>query len=299
MKLFAYKKRDFISIAVKSGKLLFDFNKALQYYNGNRDIKIEDFLWLEDIIELGLYKRYYLSRLVNFIKKYRLIDECRISSYGYLPVISDAQKIICIGRNYLEHAAELGNKPPEFPIFFFKTNSCLTAHLDKIILPKFDIGRVDHEAELAVIIGKKGKNIPENKARNYIAGYTVFNDITARDLQGQDKSKGRPWARSKSIDTFGPIGPYFIPKDYIKNVCDLRIVCRVNGKIRQEGNTKDMIFRIDKLISYLSMYMTLYPNDIIATGTVPGVSEIKHGDVVEAYIEKIGTLKNRVIKEAD
>ena len=299
MKLFAYKTRNFISVAVKYGNLLFDFNKALQYYNGKKGIKIEEFLWLEDFIELGLYKRYYLSRLVSFIKKFNLIEECRINSYTYLPIISDAQKIICIGRNYPEHASELGNKPPEFPIFFFKTNSCLIAHLDKIILPAFDIGRVDHEVELAVVIGKKGKNIPEDKVNDYIAGYTVFNDITARDLQTQDKSKGKPWARSKSIDTFGPIGPYFIPKDYLKDINDLRISCRVNGEVKQDGNTKDMIFKVDYLIPYISRYMTLYPNDIIATGTVSGVSEIKQGDVIEAYVEKIGTLKNRVIKEKD
>ncbi|MFC1725677.1 fumarylacetoacetate hydrolase family protein [candidate division KSB1 bacterium] len=296
MKLFSYKSKNYTSIGIKYGQHVIDFNKAYLYFNGEKSGDVKKFLSLDEIILNHLHTRYFLSRFLNLIKKDNLWDKFKIDSYRYLPVLSNPQKFICIGRNYIEHAAESGNKVPQSPIFFLKANSSMIAHLDKIVIPDLNLGRVDHEVELAVIIGKKGKNISKETAMNYVAGYTVVNDITARELQRSDAKKGHPWARAKSIDTFGPIGPYFVPRGYLKDPYNLRLFCKVDGEIKQDGNTKDMVFKIDDLIAYLSKFITLYPNDIIATGTVSGISEIKSGHILEAYVEKIGTLKNRVIE---
>ena len=297
MKLFTYKTKNLTSVGIKYGKQVIDFNRAYFHYSGKKIDKEKQFRSIDDLILNRLHTRNFLSRLINRIKKDNIWHKFTIDNYRYLPVLLNPQKFICIGRNYIEHAAESGSKVPQSPIFFLKANSSMIAHLDKIVIPDLDLGRVDHEVELAAIIGKKGKNILKDKAMDYVAGYTVVNDITARELQRGDAKKGHPWARAKSIDTFGPIGPYFVPKGYLKDPYNLRLFCKVDGDIKQDGNTKDMVFKIDDLISFLSKFITLYPNDIIATGTVSGISEIRHGHILEAYVEKIGTLKNRVIEE--
>jgi 2-keto-4-pentenoate hydratase/2-oxohepta-3-ene-1,7-dioic acid hydratase in catechol pathway len=163
-----------------------------------------------------------------------------------------------------------------------------------VIPPK--VGRVDHEVEIAVIIGKSGRYIAERKALEYVAGYTIVNDITARELQKKDVAKGKPWLRSKSYDTFCPMGPYLIPKDEIGDLSSLSMELRVNDEVRQKTTLDQMIFNIPQIISYLSQYMTLVIGDIICTGTPEGVSQIKPGDQLEAEIENIGILRNTVIE---
>ncbi|WP_048055496.1 fumarylacetoacetate hydrolase family protein [Methanotorris igneus] len=198
-------------------------------------------------------------------------------------------KIICVGLNYIDHAKELNMEIPEEPIIFMKPPSSIIYHEDTIIRPKIS-KRVDYEVELAVVIGKKGKNIKKNEADNYILGYTILNDVTARDLQAKDGQ----WTRAKSFDTFCPIGPRIV-KDI--DPMNLNIECRVNGEIKQKSNTKNMIFDVYELIEFVSSIMTLYPGDIISTGTPPGVGELKKGDVVECEIEGIGVLRNYVDDE--
>ncbi|MCA6213619.1 fumarylacetoacetate hydrolase family protein [Thermococcus bergensis] len=204
-------------------------------------------------------------------------------------------KIICLGRNYAEHARELGHEIPEEPVIFLKPPSALIGPGQTIILPRRS-NRVDHEVELAVIIGKRGKNIPREKAMDYILGYTILMDITARDLQWEAKKKGLPWTVAKGFDTFAPIGPRVVDKREI-NVDDLEIGLKVNGEVRQLSRTSKMIFKIDEIIEYVSGIMTLEPGDIIATGTPEGVGPLRHGDVVEAWIEGIGVLKEEVLAE--
>lgn len=204
-------------------------------------------------------------------------------------------KIICLGRNYAEHAKELGHEVPEEPVIFLKPPSSLLAPDKTIILPKKS-REVHHEVELAVIMGKRGKNIPGEKAMDYVLGYTILLDITARDLQWEAKRKGLPWTVAKGFDTFAPIGPRVVDKREV-DVNDLEIGLKVNGEIRQLSRTSKMIFRIPEIIEYISGIMTLEKGDIIATGTPEGVGPLRHGDKVEAWIEGIGTLREDVIAE--
>ena len=204
-------------------------------------------------------------------------------------------KIICLGRNYAEHAKELGHEIPKEPVIFLKPPSALIGPEETIILPRKS-QRVDHEVELAVIIGKKGKNIPRAKAMGHVLGYTILMDLTARDIQWEAKEKGLPWTVAKGFDTFAPIGPRVVDKREL-DVNDLEIGLKVNGEVRQLSRTSKMIFKIDEIIEYVSSIMTLEKGDIIATGTPEGVGPLRHGDFVEAWIEGIGVLKEKVLAE--
>ena len=209
-------------------------------------------------------------------------------------------KIICLGRNYQKHAKEMNSKIPKEPIFFCKTINCLIGNEENIIYPRIlyeneKIHRVDHEVELAFIIKKRCKNVKSINYKEYVLGYTIFLDITARNMQIQDREINLPWYRSKNFDTFGPIGPKIIK--IINNPHDIKIELKVNGEVKQSSNTKYMIFKIPEIIEALSKYVTLEPGDIVATGTPEGVGPIHPGDVLEAFIEKIGFLKNKVILE--
>jgi 2-keto-4-pentenoate hydratase/2-oxohepta-3-ene-1,7-dioic acid hydratase in catechol pathway len=217
-------------------------------------------------------------------------------------------KIIALGLNYLEHIKESGsvnvqnftNEIPEEPVLFPKTPNVLIGPGDEIILPKFlqdyafDNCRTDHEAELAIIIKDRIKDVSNERAFDHILGYSCFNDVSQRNLQRSDKSG---WFRGKSLDTFGPIGPRVIAPDDIGDVQKLDICCRLNGKVVQKGNTSEMIFKIPEIISYVSRNFTLEAGDIIITGTPSGVGPLQDGDVVEVEIENIGTLKNTVRQE--
>jgi 2-keto-4-pentenoate hydratase/2-oxohepta-3-ene-1,7-dioic acid hydratase in catechol pathway len=198
-------------------------------------------------------------------------------------------KIVCVGLNYRDHAEEMNMEIPENPVLFLKPPSAVIGHEDKIIYPASS-SKVEYEAELAFIIGKRCKNIPASKAIDVIAGYTCFNDITARDLQQKDGQ----WTRAKSFDTFAAIGPYLAYHDEI-DITDAKIVSRVNGEIKQDSNTSNLIFDIPYLIEFISEIMTLEVGDVIATGTPPGVGEIQRGDIVEVEIQGIGTLRNEVV----
>jgi len=198
-------------------------------------------------------------------------------------------KVICIGLNYYDHAAELGMDVAQEPIIFIKPPSAVIGHDDKIIYPKTS-QQVDYEAELAVVIGKKCRNINAEHVNDVIAGYTCFNDVTARDLQQRDGQ----WTRAKSFDTFAPIGP-FIASTSELDPGNVSIKCRVNGEVRQDSNTSNLIFDVPYLIEFISGIMTLEVGDVIATGTPPGVGELHPGDVVEVEIGGIGILRNEVV----
>ena len=195
-------------------------------------------------------------------------------------------KILCVGRNYVEHAKELGNEVPKVPLIFLKPNSSIISNGESIFLPP-QSRQVEHEAELVVVIGKRGRNVTTEQAKEYIFGYTIGNDITARDLQ---KSDGQ-WTRSKGFDTFCSFGPWI---DTEFDASDAVVTCRVNGQMRQMASTRDMVFNVSTLIAYISSVMTLEPGDIIFTGTPAGVGELKNGDVVDVEIEGLGKLSNPV-----
>jgi 2-keto-4-pentenoate hydratase/2-oxohepta-3-ene-1,7-dioic acid hydratase in catechol pathway len=195
-------------------------------------------------------------------------------------------KIVCVGLNYRDHARELGMPLPEEPLLFLKPPSSVIGHGQKIIYPP-ESNQVDYEAELAVVIKEKISRATEEEARTKILGYTCGNDVTARDLQRKDGQ----WTRAKSFDTFCPLGPFLAVDLDIDN---LKIELKVNGEIRQQSSTKEMIFPVPRLVSFISSVMTLYPGDVVMTGTPPGVGSLQVGDVVSVEIEGIGVLTNEV-----
>jgi 2-keto-4-pentenoate hydratase/2-oxohepta-3-ene-1,7-dioic acid hydratase in catechol pathway len=202
-----------------------------------------------------------------------------------------ASKIVCVGRNYREHAAELGHDVPVEPLIFLKPPSSLLAPGATIVRPKIST-RVDHEGELGVVIGKQCRNVKADQdVRSYILGYTCVNDVTARDLQNKDGQ----WTRAKGFDTFCPVGP--IVTDAVDPWAGVQVETRVNGAVRQQGNTRDFIFALDVVMWHISQVMTLFPGDLIATGTPKGVGSLQTGDVVEVTVAGVGTLRNSVADE--
>jgi 2-keto-4-pentenoate hydratase/2-oxohepta-3-ene-1,7-dioic acid hydratase in catechol pathway len=202
---------------------------------------------------------------------------------------SEPSKIICVGRNYIEHAKELGNEVPKVPLIFLKPPSSIISDGETILLPA-QSAQVEHEGELVVVIGKRGRNIMAEDAKKHILGYTVGNDVTARDLQRIDDQ----WTRAKGFDTFCIFGPW-IDTDF--DPADAVLTVRVNGQMRQMASTRDMVFNVPTLIAYVSSVMTLEPGDLLFTGTPSGVGELKNGDEVTVEIEGLGELKNPVRKE--
>jgi len=220
-----------------------------------------------------------------------------VSSVRLRPPIPRPGKITCIGLNYADHAREQGIEPPSAPIFFLKSWNTICGPGDPIVLPP-NSTQVDYEAEFAVVLGKGGKNIPEGKALDHVAGYMILNDVSARDMQFGDKQ----WYRGKSCDTFAPTGPWIVTKDEVPDPHKLRISLTLNGQTMQDSNTSNLIFKIPYLISYLSQSVTWEAGDIISTGTPPGVGVfrkppvfLKAGDEVSITIEKLGTLSNSVM----
>lgn len=219
-----------------------------------------------------------------------------LDSIDFLPAVYPS-KIVAIGRNYADHAIEGGTEPPKAPLIFNKLPNSLSAHNAPIVLPTIS-NQVDYEAELAVVMGRTATRVTEAAALDHVFGYTLINDVSARDLQYGDGQ----WTRGKSLDTFAPLGPFITTRDEIADVQALKIEGRLNGQVMQTSNTARMIFKVAYLISYISQGITLEPGDVIATGTPDGVGIfrkppvlLKAGDVYEVTVEKLGTLRNPVI----
>lgn len=211
----------------------------------------------------------------------RRLEEVRLLA----PVVPG--KIVAVGLNYKDHARELGMKIPEEPLLFLKAPSALNGPEGEIVYPP-QSRRVDYEAELAVVIGRVAKNVKEKDAAAHILGYTCINDVTARDLQVKDVQ----FARAKGFDTFAPLGPWIVT-DFDPTEASVR--CLVNGEVRQDGNTREMGASVYRLVEYISSVMTLFPGDVIATGTPPGIGSLRVGDVVTVEVGGIGALTNRVV----
>jgi 2-keto-4-pentenoate hydratase/2-oxohepta-3-ene-1,7-dioic acid hydratase in catechol pathway len=217
----------------------------------------------------------------------RRMDRIPLAEASLLPPVQPS-KIVCVGRNYREHAAELGNEVPQAPLLFFKPPSSLLPPGGTILRPEV-AERTDYEGELGVVIARLCHQLADNEdVRPYILGYTCVNDFTARDLQNKDGQ----WTRAKGFDTFCPVGP--VVADGLDPWAGVQVETRVNGDVRQSGNTKDFIFPLDVVIRYISQIMTLEPGDLIATGTPKGVGPVVAGDVIEVSIEGIGELRNPV-----
>jgi len=249
---------------------------------------IEDFN-PENINFLNLEK----LKKINLEKLPEIPKSTRIGS-----CIKKPSKFIGIGLNFSDHAAEIGAQIPKEPIIFMKAPSCISGPNDDIVIPK-DSKKCDWEVEIAFIVGKETKNVSEEDAENHIFGYCIVNDVSEREWQLEGTGQ---WVKGKSADTFGPVGPYLITRDEIKNVQNLNMNLYVNGKNMQSGNTNKMIFNINFLLSYLSKFMSLQPGDIITTGTPPGIGNakkppifLKAGDKVKLSIDELGE-QNQIIK---
>ena len=217
------------------------------------------------------------------------------------PCVAGVGKLICIGLNYSDHAAETGMAVPSEPIIFMKATSAIVGPNDDVLIPRKS-KKTDWEVELCVVIGKKAKYVSEDEALDYVAGYCVSNDVSEREFQAERQGQ---WTKGKSCDTFGPIGPWMVTKDEIKDPQNLKMWLTVNGKTMQDGSSNTMVYGVKHLVSYLSQFMSLLPGDIISTGTPPGVGMgmkpamfLKDGDVVELGIEGLGTQKQTFRQDA-
>jgi 2-keto-4-pentenoate hydratase/2-oxohepta-3-ene-1,7-dioic acid hydratase in catechol pathway len=293
MKLVTYHKKDEYGIGAVIGDYILDITK---------ETKTHSILSFLNLGEEGFKK------VSNAIKKTKIKIELNDIT-GLLklnvtklaaPIPKTRKNIVCLGLNYAEHVKESGSNrdlPPN-PVFFTKPSTTITGPNDPVIYNKA-VQRLDYEVELAFVIGKKGKYISKDDAYEHIAGFMVFQDISARTLQSQHLQ----WYRGKSQDTFAPMGPYLVTKDEIEDPMNLNIWCKVNGEIRQNANTKDMIFDIKTIVSTLSDGITLEVGDVFATGTPSGVGTahplglLKVGDIIESGIEGIGKLRNVIISE--
>ena len=256
---------------------------------------------IDGLISLGSDAESLLKELVDDLLNNRKEKVVLKQNTVHLkaPVVNPP-KIICLGLNYKDHVKEAGAVLPNEPIIFMKPRTAIIGPDDAVVKPRF-VNELDYEVEMAAIIGKKGKNIPISEAKEFIFGYTVFNDISARDIQFKDKQ----WTRGKSFDTFAPIGPCIVTNEQLGDSANLRLQTRVNGEIRQNSSTSLMLFNVYEVIYHLSRVMTLEPCDIIATGTPGGVAAfmkperkfLKLGDTVEVEVEKIGILRNKIQEE--
>ena len=251
-----------------------------------------------DVIRRGDSALSEIKSLLNASKDMRPVAVLAhpVDSIEFLPAVH-TNKILAIGRNYAEHAAEGGSDLPKKPLLFNKLPNALSAHNAAIVLPSIS-QQVDFEAELAVVIGRQAKRVTEEAALDHVFGYSLINDVSARDLQYGDGQ----WTRGKGLDTFAPLGPFITTRDEIEDVQNLQIEGLLNGNVMQSSTTAKMIFKVAYLVSYLSQGITLEPGDVIASGTPDGVGIfrkppvlLKPGDVFEVRIEKLGTLRNPVV----
>lgn len=242
-----------------------------------------------------------LSKLSNWIKKNQ--DEApRVPSGSRLgSPVARPSKIVCIGLNYVDHAEESGLEPPEEPVVFFKATSSLVGPNDNLVIPKSSQA-TDWEVELAIIIGRRASYVSKEDALDYVAGYALHNDYSERDFQIR---RGGQWVKGKSCDTFAPLGPYLTTKDEIADVGKLGMWLKVNGEVKQQGNTSNMIFDVPTIVSYVSQFMSLLPGDVISTGTPAGVGlgfdppqYLSPGDVVELGIDGLGQSMQKAVAHA-
>ena len=295
MKLVSVKKGTESKLGVKITEGIIDM-EAAQNANPDRSVPTS----IMEVIQGGTES---LKSLQHFIEEVKdpsayLVNEDEIA-WG--PCVTAPNKIICVGLNYRKHADETNAPYPEVPILFNKFNNTLTGHKCKIAVPKVT-NKLDYEVELGVVIGKRAKYISQEDALDYVFGYCTVNDLSARDLQMRTPQ----WLLGKSCDDFSPVGPYLVSADEIDDPQNLNLTTIVNGEIRQNSNTSDMIFTVAEIISYISQHMTLEPGDLILTGTPEGVVlgypedkqiYLKPEDTVTVEIEKLGALTNRFVEE--
>ncbi|KHF38843.1 fumarylacetoacetate hydrolase family protein [Halalkalibacter okhensis] len=299
MRFVTYEVEGKTCFGVKLEDSVIDVAKLSKDHNGVVPAFLKD---MKSFIQAGNEAFQYVTELLTQFEVNGTVDPRvirKVEDVRLLAPIENPGKVVCVGNNYMDHCLEQNVDPPKQPLIFSKWPSCIIANGEEIELPE-ESQQVDFEAELAVVIGKKGKLISEDEAEDYIFGYTILNDVSARDVQFGDGQ----WVRGKSFDTFAPLGPVLVSKGEIADPHDLNIKLHVNGEVLQDSNTKHMIFSIPYIISYLSRGFTFEPGDIIATGTPHGVGVfrnpqvfLKDKDVCTINIDQVGTLQNIVKKK--
>jgi acylpyruvate hydrolase len=294
MRLVTYRSNGTLRPGLDLGDEIADVQRAARSAGWDEDLRSA-----RAVVALGRKRLRELERAVGEHADELRAEGALLPSDGVTlgPPVPDPQKIICLGLNYRDHAAEAGLQAPAAPMFFAKYPNSLVGPTDEIVPPAAATEQVDYEAELAVVIGARARGVSADEALGYVAGAMAFNDVSARDLQLSNNL----WTGGKAIDTFGPCGPALVLREDIGDLQSLAVRTRVNGETVQDGNTASMIFGVAETIAFLSRVMTLEPGDIIATGTPAGVGNSRDpklflhpGDLVEVEIDGIGTLRNRV-----
>lgn len=298
MKAFSYlTAKGEPRIGVQTPEGLLNFTQLWGYFKELKNFpRAPELPFLQLMVELDYFSEETFAEVIAAVGEYRSLDDLIIREpFSWQLPVQRPTKILCLGRNYRAHAAELNNTVPEAPMYFAKVPSSLLPHQGSIRIPA-GVGRVDHELELALVIGKRGANIPEAKAMEHVAGYTIANDVTAREMQREEQKKGKPWTLAKGMDTFCPLGPWLVPAGSVADPHNLTLELKVDGEVRQKGSTADMVYGIPELIAYISRFMTLEPGDLLLTGTPEGVGPILPGNRIEGTIAELGTLENGVVQ---
>jgi len=295
VKIGVVRRDDESVVSVFSEGRWLDFTRAFRVYelleHQRLGMPIRDLL---ELLRAGMLESGRLGEILAAMKRHSLVEKYELRGPLSFELPYRPGKIIAIGRNYAAHAAETGHDVPKEPIFFSKSpTACIGP--EQAIVTRTEYGRVDHEGELAVVIGKVSKQVAAADAMDCVAAYTLLNDVTAREMQKKDIDAGHPWFRSKSLDTFCPFGPYLVMRESLPWPLQVEITCKVNGEVRQHSNTGRFIFGIPELIAYVTQFITLEPGDVISTGTPEGISAMLPGDVVEVAVPEIGVLRNPVL----
>jgi acylpyruvate hydrolase len=315
MRLVTYQHEEQSRVGAQLDEQIIDLNRAYQaslYHSNNTDeLAVADMRVPTDLIGLlkgGNTSLRATQQAIAFVRGQlerndKALDQqgivFAIESVSLLQPVLCPGKVICLGLNYRDHATEAGMAIPEYPVLFHKLAGSLIGHNQPIIIPRIS-SKIDFEGELAIIIGRRGKYIAEDEALSYIAGYTVANDVSARDMQFRTSQ----WTTGKMLDTFGPLGPALVTRDEVPDPNALHITTTLNGQVMQDGNTADMIFRVPFIVSYISEIVTIEPGDVILTGTPAGIGNtrkppvfMKPGDTISVEIEHLGILTNPLVAE--
>ena len=285
LRVFAFRSRTGRRLGLASGESLYDLSAALERSGDSR--ASDEIALLRD----GFFRRATLERLLS-----RGLPRLEGPVSFDLPV-SRPPKILALVRNFAAHAAEMGGAAPDEPVVFAKLPSSLIAHGEPIEIPHDLFSRVDPEGEIAAVIGARGRRLSPEEAPALVAGWTTLNDVTAREIQARARAAGHPWLLPKSIDRFCPVGPFWAPTDCAGDVAGLGLETRVNGSVRSRARVGEMVHSPAGVISFLSRFITLEPGDLVSLGTPEGVAPIEPGDEVEVEVEKIGCLRNPVVRE--
>jgi len=295
MKVAQFEIEDSSCVAIELDGTWINYSKAfVSFHLLEHDLALRQPENIMDMLQFGIWGVDDMKAIVAHVKKHRLQRLLSLPKEAILKApIARPGKIIALGLNYVLHAKEGNFEVPKEPIIFAKVGSSVIGPNETIRIPR-GLGRMDHEVELAAVIGRTATQVKKKDAYKYIAGYTICNDVSARDLQTNDISARLPWFRSKSFDTFSPLGPWIVTSDEFRTPIQVNVECRVNGKVKQKANTRDLVFDIPTTIEFITKHITLEPGDIVSTGTPAGIGPIRHGDTVVCRVEKIGDLKNPV-----